>query len=268
MSLWSFLVGVGIQLILALNVTIRWALLLRSYGASDPPGFVSLLRFHLAGLFFNLLPGNVGGDVVRSALTRNSFGEQNMTASLAIVVADRAMGLAGLLLLVAIGLAVRPLLAVNWPVVVTGLVAVVTTVFGIAAGRDLAAAIPNLVPKFARKQLERLPRVESWQPLVPALAISVLSHMLLGMMGYLFISLAEPGVRVADSLILAPVAFAAAYIPITVAGAGTRDAAMVALFGLVGVSEAAALVASLQVLATYLVVAGLGGIVTLLRPPF
>ena len=99
-----------------------------------------------------------------------------------------------------------------------------------------------------------------------ALLMSVVNQTLVGVMGHLTIWTLAPQVQLIDSLVLSPLAFAAIFFPLTVAGAGTRDAAMVALYGLLGVPRETALSASLQVLLAYGLLAALGGALSLVTP--
>jgi uncharacterized membrane protein YbhN (UPF0104 family) len=75
-----------------------------------------------------------------------------------------------------------------------------------------------------------------------------------------------PQVGVLDSLVISPLAFAAVFFPLTVAGAGTRDSLMVAFYGALGVTKEQALLASLEILAAYIIVAAIGGAVSLVTP--
>jgi hypothetical protein len=96
--------------------------------------------------------------------------------------------------------------------------------------------------------------------------VSVLNQALVGVMGHLAIAPLAPQVVLLDSLALAPLAFAAIFFPLTVAGAGTRDAAMVALYGMLGVPRANALTASLQILLSYVIVSAIGGVIGMVEP--
>lgn len=95
--------GAVVVLFLTLPVAaLRWHLLLRAQRIALAP--VATLRLVLGTTFYGtLLPGVVGGDVLRTALTVRAAREHKAAALLSIVL-DRALGLAGLLL-VAIGLA-------------------------------------------------------------------------------------------------------------------------------------------------------------------
>jgi uncharacterized membrane protein YbhN (UPF0104 family) len=84
--------AVGLQIV-------RWYLLVR---ALDLPFTLrNALRLGLVGSFYNtFLPGAVGGDLIKAyAIAKNSPG--NRTKAVATVVADRAIGLFGLILYVA-----------------------------------------------------------------------------------------------------------------------------------------------------------------------
>ena len=75
---------------------IRWKVILHSLGAHLP--LPVLLRLNLVGAFFNqVLPGAVSGDAVRAYYTRQEAG--GMTIALAVVLAERLVGLAALLTL-------------------------------------------------------------------------------------------------------------------------------------------------------------------------
>ena len=60
---------------LALGIgTVRWSILMRTCGATTTPPLSRLYRLSLIGLFYStVLPGAVGGDVVRGLATAESF---------------------------------------------------------------------------------------------------------------------------------------------------------------------------------------------------
>lgn len=95
--------GAVAALFLTLPVAaLRWHVLLRAQGIALTRA--ATLRLVLGTTFYGtLLPGVVGGDVLRSALAVRAAREHKAAALLSIAL-DRALGLAGLLL-VAIGLA-------------------------------------------------------------------------------------------------------------------------------------------------------------------
>src|SRR3569623_73142 len=100
---------IGAIVLVALNVVAgaeRWRTLLTAYGANSRPPFHEAVQLYFVSFFYNnYLPGAVAGDVVRGVVTKDVFGERGGTAGLAVVLVERALGLFGVFLLLAIGLA-------------------------------------------------------------------------------------------------------------------------------------------------------------------
>lgn len=73
----------------------RWRALLLLAGVRLP--ILRVLQLHLSALFFNVvIPGNVGGDVVKALYVARDSAPEKRTTILLIVFIDRLMGLAGL----------------------------------------------------------------------------------------------------------------------------------------------------------------------------
>jgi uncharacterized membrane protein YbhN (UPF0104 family) len=257
---WSMPAAIGMLLAVMFANTVRWQLLLQSYGARTQPRLSQLFRLQLIGLFYNMMPGAVGGDVLRGVISRHSFGPRGMSAGIAVVLVERVFGLMSLMLLVIGVLALHPIRSLQlspW-VFAIGSAGSAGTLFAIALGRRLA---PHL-PKPLSERAANLPALDRPWAFGAALLVSVLTQVLVGVMGHLTIMPMAPQVALSDSLVLSPLAFAAIFFPLTVAGAATRDAAMVALYGLLGVAREQALTASLQILLAYIVVAAIGGMLS------
>lgn len=240
----------------------RWRVLLSAYGAPHRPPFLRLTRLYFVGFFYNtFLPGAVGGDVVRGVATREAFGATGMASALTVVFVERVLGLSGLLLLSAIVFGLHPMAHVDgifvWGAV--GLAAAFATVIGIAAGRRLSGVLPGFLGRLAAS----LPAIHSFRHFFLALVLSVGTQSLVALTGHVLIASLDAHVGVADSLVIVPVAAAAAYFPITVAGAGAREAAFVHLYGAIGVARPVALAASLLLLGAQLIVAAFGGLLAL-----
>jgi uncharacterized membrane protein YbhN (UPF0104 family) len=259
--------GVPAQVLTLLAVmfagAVRWRFLLSAYGARAKPPLLRLFKLQLVGLFYNLMPGAVGGDVIRGVVSRDAFGDR-LSAGLAVVLIERVMGLIGLMFLVVGVLALHPIagLALSPWVLALGVVGCSGAVAGIALARRVADKLPRVI----RTQLQDLPALSNMPAFGLALIVSILNQALVGVMGHLAIAPLAPEVHILDSLALAPLAFAAIFFPLTVAGAGTRDAAMVALYGMLGVPRTQALTASLQILLSYVVVSAIGGVIGMVEP--
>ncbi|HKU41583.1 MAG TPA: lysylphosphatidylglycerol synthase transmembrane domain-containing protein [Polyangiales bacterium] len=263
MPLWSVPVGVATLLLVLFFGAIRWRLLLAAYGARGSMPILRLFKLQLIGLFYNLMPGAVGGDVIRGLVSRDAFGDR-VSAGLAVVLVERVIGLIGLMLLVVFVLALHPIqnLELSPWVFAMGTLACLGALLAIALARRFA----HILPRVIAKQLQDLPELSNLHAFGLALLVSIGNQALVGVMGHLAIAPLAPQVQLLDSLALAPLAFAAIFFPLTVAGAGTRDQAMIALYGMLGVPRTHALTASVQILISYLLVSAIGGLLGMLSP--
>ncbi|NVB78313.1 MAG: flippase-like domain-containing protein [Kofleriaceae bacterium] len=252
----------------ALNVVAgaqRWRVLLTAYGALARPDLVRATQLYFISFFYNnYLPGAVAGDVVRGVVTRDVFGDRGATAGLAVVLVERALGLFGVFLLLAVGLAA----AGN--AVDTGSLWVWSGL-GIAGSFALVLALPfsrrlgRFLPGRLREIAERVPELSSVGSFVSAAILSVTTQVLIALAGYVLLHAVEPRVDLGASLLIVPLAAATTFLPITVGGAGAREAVYVTLgASLFLMPRSDALAASLALWGAHLVVGAVGGVVQLL----
>lgn len=249
---------------------VRWRVLLRAYGATAIPPLPRLIYLYVVAFFYNnYLPGAVAGDVGRAVVTRDAFGEQGATAALAVVLVERAQGLFALFALLAGGLlATGGALdrgALWW-----------WTAVGVAGSTALVVAIPvarrlaPYLPRFAATIAGRLPALVHPGAFASALVLSLATQALVALAGWSLLAALGP-ISLGASLLVVPLAAATAFLPITVGGAGAREAVYVALCGrLFGMPEADALAASLGLWFAHLAVGAAGGLAQLVarrRPP-
>ena len=249
---------------------LRWRVLLAAYGAPRPPRIARLVHAYFVGFFYNTyLPGGVGGDVVRGVVTRSAFGEEgstSATASVAVVLVERVLGLSGLLLVVSGTSLVEPLPGTEGvlPFSAALLVAALSGVALLAMGRRLAPRLPARLEAIAAA----LPKIERPLPFGAALGMSLVTQALIALTGWVLLASITAGeVTLGDALVLVPLAMAAVYFPFSVGGSGVREAAFVALgTRALGMSEGDALAASLLLWITQLAVGGVGGVLSLVAP--
>jgi len=254
------LVFIGVAL-----AAVRWREVLAAYGASSRPSVVRLTRLHLVGLFYNtFLPGAVGGDVVRGIATRDIFEAGGATSSITVAFLERASGLSAVLVVATGAFLLHPLPGVGgvtfWGPV--GLLATAGAIGSVALGRRAAGLLPAPLKRLAAS----LPELRSPRPFVLVLLLAIAIQLLIAVGGHLVVRSVAAQVELTDSLVVIPLALAAAYFPLTVAGAGAREAAFVVLYGTVGVAEADALAGSLAILLCQLIVAAVGGVLNLVFP--
>jgi glycosyltransferase 2 family protein len=248
--------------LIAANVVVaalRWRVLLHAYGASRVPALRRLTYLYFVAFFYNnYLPGAVAGDVGRGVVTRDAFDGEGAAGALAVVLVERALGLFGLFALLGLGLATAG------RALDTGALAAWTAV-GCAGSCALVAAIPlarRLAPRLPGplgRAAARLPALRDGRAFALALALSVATQALVVLAGWILLAaLADLGLLA--SLLIVPLAAATTFLPITVGGAGAREAVYVALCGrLFGMPEADALAASLGLWLAHLVVGAAGG---------
>lgn len=264
-SLATFAGACGVILIAIMIAAYRWQLLFRGFGAPNPPSWPQLARLYLIGQFYNTyLPGGMVGDVVRGVASREAFGERGMTGGIAVVFFERVLGLNGMLLLTAAVTTLHPLRGIQYLTLLgaAGLLSALAILVGLAFARRIAPHLPAPLAAL----LNALPIPQRFGPILAATGLSVIIHGLAGLTGHVLVASIHPATALWDSMVIVPLALSAAFLPITVSGAGVREAAGASLYGLVDVPESAAVAGLLATWACTAVVAILGGVLTLIKP--
>lgn len=256
-------------MLVGLNVVVgaaRWRVLLAAYGADRRLSFVTAIRLYFISFFYNnYLPGAVVGDVARGVVTRDVFGERGATAGLAIVFVERLLGLFGVFLLLAVGLAAAGA-EMNtgslrlWSGL--GIAGSLALVLALPFARRLAPHLPGDLGEIAG----RVPELRSASSFVLAAVFSVATQALVALAGWVLLRAVDPAVGLGASLLIVPLAAATAFLPITVGGAGAREAVYVALgASLFHMTRNDALAASLALWLAHLVCGAIGGFLQLAR---
>ncbi len=253
----------------AANVVIgalRWRVLLVAYGATAIPRAGRLVQLYFVAFFYNnYLPGAVAGDVARGVVTRDAFATEGATGALAVVLVERVLGLLALFALLAVGLVATGDAsgATLWWWTVLGSAGSLALVAMIPLARRIAPHLPGKLATFAT----RLPQLRDARAFVAAIALSIATQLCVAFAGWLLLDALAP-IAWTASLLVVPLAAATAFLPITVGGAGAREAVYVALCGrLFGMPEADALAASLGLWLAHLAVGAMGGIAQLVTRP-
>lgn len=244
--------------------SLRWQILLRSYGAPHVPSLSTLVRLNYIGFFYNTcLPGGVGGDVVRGYASRAAFGEDGAAGAGAVVLVDRVLGLVGLLLVVAITGSLFPLEGTD-PTHITlvsvgGIGVSALAILGITIGRSLAPYLPGILATYAK----RLPRIVQWGPFLVAILLSVVTQSVVAWTGHVIVASLQPHIALTSSMVVVPLAMATTFLPFLVGGTGAREAVFETLYGPLGVPRADAIAAGLLVWFSQVLVAAVGGFLPL-----
>jgi len=256
------LLALTLTALLAANlaVALRWHLILST--AAPSPGPATLLKLVFVGLFFNqVLPTGVGGDAVRA--WRCSKLGIGLGAAVRSILLDRAWGYAVLVILyVAVLPSLLQVLPETWER--AGVVAV------------LAAALVGLLGLVS---LDRLPRpLSGLRVIAPFAELSRQSRRLFmyprrcgAVLGLSFLTIALTIVAfklIADSIgtrlslgtwaMVVPPVTLIQLLPVSLAGWGVRETALVVALGSFGVPAEAALATSI-ILGLCMILAGLPG---------
>ncbi len=258
--LW--LAALGVYLLAQIASALRWLVLARPLGLSG--GLGRYTAFYFIGMFFNLvLPTSVGGDVVRAWYLARQAGPApaagRRTAAFLSVLADRANGLAVLIVLACVGLWFCPASLPAW---VTG------TVLGLGVAAAAGLALLPLAPRL-HALLPHRPRV---QQVVAGVMVYLRHHRAVAAATLLSLVVQVASVVIAWLIgeglglqvpfpyycILTSVVAVLTLLPVSVNGMGLREWGTVLLLGPMGVGEAEAVTLSLLMFAVQ-ALASLGG---------
>jgi len=226
--------------------TLRWMIAIEASG--NRVSFKTALQIVFIGHFFNqTLPSSVGGDAVRIwCAYRAGLGAGDAART---VILDRAISLLGLLLMAGAGL--------PWLFdIVTDQAARLAIVAVIAAGICgflIFVALPQLPPSLLRWRITRalvelaiLARRLTFAPryMMPILALAVAGFVIFVFIVYWLAAALHLGVRFTDCLLLVPPVLLISVIPVSIAGWGVREGAMVVAFGFINAPPSAAFAVS------------------------
>jgi uncharacterized protein (TIRG00374 family) len=260
-NLALFLLALALYFLAILLGAMKWRILVLAQGIDASLG--ALLSFALMGLFFgNILPSNIGGDVIRAYdLARVTKGREEAAAISVLV--DRLMGLfAFFSAAVVTAVLATALLAQSQSQALEQIE--IATVVAASAFLALCAAL------FSRRLARRFASIFDLGPLkrfkpvaenvyralqvyrfrYRALALNVLVSMgivvLTALVWYLVgHSVGITGVSFFTFLLFSPIVAFVLLVPISFNGLGAKEATVVFFFSLVGVDPASALAMSL-----------------------
>jgi glycosyltransferase 2 family protein len=264
-NFWLALLGAALMVGQVALGGLRWHLILRRLGAQMR--LSAALRLFYIAVFFNAcLWGAVAGDVVRTWLAhRNAV---DMRTAVNSVLLDRVAPLCAVALLV---LATLPLFAQR-----VGIgAAVIPGVLSLAgiAGIFIVATLHRLPSHWQHNRLVRLvqslgsaTRLIFLAPsaAMPMLSIAVAGQIVGSVSAFLIAKSLAIHIGLLDCLMLMQPVTLVTALPISIGGWGVREATIVALFALVGVSSEAALALSVQIGLIGLIVSLPGGVLWLL----
>ena len=243
---WTLPVAVALMIVTIYVGTLRWAILLRTHY----PNFSTrqLFSYYLvATLFNNILPTSTGGDVIRSYYIYRY--RRDAVCAVSPIITERVIGLVVLLAINVIA------------IYFTGSVEVVSralwsTLLLILAGAIFAMVLIALPATYwpIHRQLERLSRfrviafllrmgeathgyLKDPGTLVGILFYSAIAQLFAVMVYYVLAIGLGVDISMQVILVVIPLAFMAAALPISIGGMGVRELAIVGLLMRFGIAE-------------------------------
>ncbi len=254
-------VACALLVLQTLVLAVRWWLVLAAIGV--PLKYGKIMPLTYMGVFFNqVLPTSFGGDAARMWQAYRTGVPTE--AAVGSVLLERISGVIGLVVLTTLGVWYMGARIDN-EVIRLGLLAMLPLT---VLGASVLASLDRMPDRWRQlpllKDLARL-AVDSRRVLfapataIPLLLLSILSHALTAIAVYTFAEGLQLDLSVWDCLALFPAVILVTLIPISFAGWGLREGAMVAFFSFAGVGPDTALALSLAFGVTLLAAALPGG---------
>lgn len=265
----DFLFAVGLVLLALVAGAWRWHALLRRAGM--PLGIGRLARIYAVSTFSSsFLPTTAGGDVTRALLvTRRGPELRRVVVSILV---DRAGGLAGLIGIAWIALAIEPghvpshtRAILGWTTVVLSLGGLLVAVATLRDTRSVRRLVPDRLVAVARdardvlRDYARSPALlSSW------LALSIVYQALIAFQLVMLGRAIDVELSFATAAIALTLVTLITLVPISIGGFGVREGSYVVLLGSVSIAASDATLISVLSVAT-LLVASLPGAYLIMR---
>lgn len=246
--------SISLYLLMVLVSAWRWGVLLHAVRVVAPLKRL-FTSFLVATFFNNFLPSNIGGDVVRIADSAKPAGSK--TVATLVVLADRSIGLLGLLLVAALGASLAAQLpgtgvigpSILWLILAAGVTTAAVLIWHPSLLVTLLRPIRRVHPEWIGERLERLGGLlacfrQSPSALARCFAGAVVVQLVLvGFYVAVARSMTIP-VTYWQMALIVPMTFLVQMIPMSMNGFGVREATFAYYFTRIGLSIEQALLVS------------------------
>jgi uncharacterized membrane protein YbhN (UPF0104 family) len=258
--------GLFVPLMQNLLLTLRWQAIISQCGAQLP--FRQLFRFSMVAQFFNqTLPSSVGGDAMRIWLVAK---QTNWRIGAYSVLVDRVVGVVALAIIVTACLPWTLNLVRN-PVgrsvlILIGLGCIGAGMVFVILAWDRLHVLQRWAPTrhLAATAKVAVAILRSPEALLRIFTLSFLIHILTAVLAWCDARAVGANLPLLYSLFLVLPVILVAIVPISVAGWGVREGAMVAAFSYAGLLPGDGLIVSLLFGASNLAISALGGLIWIL----
>lgn len=246
--------SIGLYLVMVLVSAWRWGALLRAARVAVA-GRALVSSFLVATFFNNFLPSNIGGDVIRIADTARPA--RSKTVATLIVLADRGIGLLGLLLVAALGASLAAQLpgtgvigpSILWAILAGGLAGAGVLISHPSLLLRILRPIQRLHPEWIGERLARLDGLIAALRAAPAalarcfFGAVVVQLVLVAFYLAIARSMAIP-VSYWQLALIVPMSLLVQMLPLSMNGFGVREATFAYYFTRIGLSIEQALLVS------------------------
>lgn len=249
---------------------LNWQQLLRAQGHEVP--FLALLRLYFVGVFFNnMLPTNVGGDVVRSYEVGQRISDP--ATGLATVFVERLTGLVVLVALAVLAVLTHPD-QIDSPLLTLAVAAACVGLAGItwvAFDPTMLDLLIRWSPSVLARQLQRFKKFQAAlhryrgqrRLFANSIVLSLLFNAAVILYMYVAVSSFQESVSLSGVFFVVPITMVVGMAPFAFNGVGLQEWACVLLFPRIGVSSSVALSAMLLIRGITLCTSLLGGVLYL-----
>lgn len=246
-------VSLGVGVLLVFASAWKWEILLRAQGKPLP--LSRCFHLYLVGYFFNnILPSNVGGDVIRGYEAGKEIGDR--PTALASVFVERFTGLTALILLAVISFVsnlglfgdVRFAIALGTAVVGYGFIFAMVTVerpLHFLSGRFTGKRSARLVSKLVSFHDAIRHYARNTRALAIVMVLSFLFYVLAVVNVYVSSLAFGTHVPISSLVVVVPVILVISMIPISLGGIGLQEWAYVFTFSAIGAGESLGLLVAL-----------------------
>lgn len=247
-------VSIGLYFLMVLVSAWRWHVLLNAVRVAVPLRRL-VTSFLVATFFNNFLPSNIGGDVVRIADTARPAGSK--TIATLVVLADRGVGLLGLVLVAALGASLAAQLpgtgvigpSILWTILAAGLAGAGLLIWHPSLLVTILRPIRRVHPEWIGERIGRLDTLLAHMRSAP----SALARCFAGAVAVQLVLVAFY-LAVAKSMVIpvsfwqmsliVPMTFLVQMLPMSMNGFGVREATFAYYFTRIGLSIEQALLVS------------------------
>ena len=228
----------------------RWQILLRA-ATGRSVAYPNLFRYYLVGAFYNnLLPGTIGGDVLRTKRLASNH-DITLASATRVTITERVIGLCGVLLLASVTAHWAPL-PPSWE-----------QAFGSWRGPlTVIAAASSVLLMFALLFTLRRQRLGAGTLASVGLLV-ITAQMADAIIVLLFFLTMDIGIAPAALVFAVSASYLAAMVPISLGGLGVKETVLTALLLLAGVPMHAAILVPLMLTLTRLLTGAVGAITDL-----